>query len=330
MDNEHLNVPRAHFSAPEIASAAPPSPYHRIWVNLLLFGVTILTTMMAGAANLGYYWNSIEADYWLLLKGWEYSFALLLILTFHEFGHYLAARYHRMNVTLPYYIPVPIPNLFHFGTMGAFIRLKSPIPDRKVLMDVAVAGPLAGFVVSLVFLFYGYAAIPDLQTVIAHVETIHPWPGAISDTPAFTLGNSALFYFFNQVIGQGMIPMSEVYHFPYIFAGWIGLFITALNLIPIGQLDGGHVVYALLGNRARYLNYAAFGSLAALTAFLLTTQGQLGIMWIPWMIILTLIGLRHPPTLYDSIPLSGERRYLGWLCIVIFVLCFIPLPFYFG
>lgn len=314
----------------------PPLPrwenlhHKRPWLNILLFLATIVSTMMTGASLLGYDIIAIMEEPARLLAGWHYSFAVLLILTCHEFGHYFAARRHKLNVTLPFYIPLPIPYMFHFGTMGAFIRLKSPLPDRRALMDVAIAGPLAGFVASLVFLFYGYATLPDLSGIIAHVETIHPWAETAGEQEfVLTLGASLLFSFFNDVMGQGLIPMSEVYHFPFIFAGWVGLLVTAINLIPIGQLDGGHIVYALFGPRAGKVSRLAFGGLAGMTLLLFFERGSEGAMWLPWMIILSLIGLRHPPTYNDRLELTPRRRQLGWLGILIFALCFMPLPVHF-
>jgi len=281
--------------------------------------------MLMGAQNHGIAPEQmLENPTLLLTAGWRYAFAILTILTAHEMGHYLAARYHGLNVSLPFYIPVPIPGFFHFGTMGAFIRIRALIPNRKVLMDVAVSGPIAGFVMSLAFLFYGYATLPDANGVIAFVERIHPWD---PDALGLRLGNSALFYVFNTILGGGLIPMSEIYHFPFIYCGWIGFFITALNLIPIGQLDGGHVVYSLVGAKAKYINYAAFAGILLLTGWLFYSRGLNGLVWGPWIIILLLIGLVHPPTGDNSVYLDKTRKFLGWLCILIFILCFIPIPF---
>ncbi|RMF61719.1 MAG: site-2 protease family protein [Calditrichaeota bacterium] len=304
----------------------PPVKRNRYWINALLFGLTILTTMLTGAFHMGILWGDIWNDFSLLLVGWKYSFAVLLILTSHEMGHYFAARWYGVPTTLPYYIPVPFEG-FHFGTMGAFIKLKAPIPNRGVLMDIGAAGPLAGFIVSILFLFYGYLTLPDLPGIIAHVEKIHPWD--YSGGVPLTLGSSLLFYFFNNILGGGILPMSEVYHFPFIFAGWIGFLVTALNLLPIGQLDGGHIVYALFPHRAKLLNRVAFGGLVGLTVFLFMEKGAFGSIWIPWMIILSFIGLRHPPTLNDLIPINRRQKIWGWVCLAIFVLCFIPLPIYF-
>jgi len=303
----------------------PPISAENLPRHAILFLLTVLTTMMVGAQNEGFYFDRVlENPLLLITVGWKYAFAILAILTAHEMGHYIAARMHGINVSLPFYIPVPLPYFFHLGTMGAFIRIRAMIPNRKVLMDIAVAGPIAGFIVSLLFLIYGYATQPGLDAIIAHVETIHPFD---PDAEGLKLGNSLLFYLFNDVWGKGLIPMSEVYHFPFIFSGWIGLFITALNLIPIGQLDGGHVVYSLFGAKARYINYGAFTLLILLTIWIWFERGSNAMIWIPWIFILLLIGLVHPPTMDNSVPLDKSRRIWGWLCIFIFIICLTPIPF---
>lgn len=320
----------------------------KVWINILLFFITIFTTMATGADFVGKSFISeflfisyiiivspITASAKLisinfnhlfsnLLYGWQYSFAVLAILTFHEFGHYFAARWHKIRVTLPYYLPMLI--LGFIGTMGAFIRIKSQIPNRKALLDVGIAGPLAGFVISLSCLIYGYSILPDFQGIVAYVETIHPWdmqgPGNI------ILGKSILFSFFNDVIGGGRLPMNEIYHFPFIFAGWIGILVTAINLIPIGQLDGGHILYALIGNKARRVGLIAFSALFILNLYLLVEY--LSVIWLLWIIlILILIRFRHPPTMNEYIEITPMRKFLGWLCLLIFAICFIPMPLHY-
>lgn len=291
----------------------------RLWLNILLFIATIFTTMTAGAMLAG---KDFSEDFSHIIHGWEYSFAVLAILTSHEMGHYIAARLHNIRVTLPYYIPLFLP-AFHFGTMGAFIKLKSPIPNRKALLDVGIAGPLAGFVVSLIFLTVGFATLPPFEGIVAYVETIHPWD--MQGGANIILGKSILFSFFNDVVGGGRLPMNEVYHFPFIFAGWIGILVTAINLIPIGQLDGGHILYALIGNKARRVGLIAFAALFVLNIYLLVEF--LSAIWLLWIIlILILIRFRHPPTMNDYIELTPIRKFLGWLCLVIFAICFIPMP----
>ncbi|MFQ5583162.1 MAG: site-2 protease family protein [Calditrichia bacterium] len=294
-----------------------------LWFNGLLFVVAIFTTMAAGALLRG---GDIYQDFSSILLGWKYSFAVITILTFHEMGHYVAARWHKIRATLPYYIPFFIPGFFNIGTMGAVIRIKSQFPDRKALLDVGIAGPLAGFVMSLVFLFYGYATLPDMNGIIAYVETIHPWDIG-NEGVNLILGKSILFSFFNDFIGSSRLPMNEVYHFPYIFAGWIGLLVTAINLIPIGQLDGGHILFALMGRRARRVGLITFLAMFALNMYLVFEY--MSFIWMLWiLLILILIRFRHPPTLDDSVELTPIRRYLGWLCMIIFTICFIPNPIY--
>ena len=295
-----------------------------VWLNVLLFLLTIITTMMAGAIMLG---KDYFTDFGNIIYGWRYSFAVLTILTAHEMGHYLAARYHKMAVTLPYYIPLPIPG-FHFGTLGAFIKIKSPIPNRLALLDVGAAGPLAGFIVSLIFLAVGYARLPDFSGIVAYVETIHPWD-LHGEGVNLILGKSLLFSFFNDVLAGGRLPMNEVYHFPFIFAGWIGLLVTAINLIPIGQLDGGHILYALTGKKARLAGILSF-TLLVLLNFVLILR-YFSFVWVVWIVLIfLLIGFRHPPTMEDNVRLDPARQYIGWICMAIFVLCFSPLPIYIG
>ena len=308
------------------------------WKHIWLFIATVISTMVMGAENVGTSFFEILKDPSLILLGWQYSFALLLILTCHEFGHYFAAKYHRIDVTLPYYIPLPLFGLgLHFGTMGAVIRLKSPIPSRRALLDVAVAGPIAGFIVSLFFLAYGFNQLPAPEGIQQYVDKIHA--PILENTPQvegedaapmvyIELGKSLLFYYFTDFFSNGRLPMSEAYHFPFIFAGWIGLLITAINLLPIGQLDGGHVSYALFGSKAKYISYLAFSSIGIYSAFLIWKYGGLGAMWVLLMGLLLFIGLRHPPTMDDADQLGPIRIFLGWLCIAIFIVCFIPMPFF--
>jgi len=293
-----------------------------IWVNAVLFLLTVLTTMMAGAVLVG---KNYFVEFSDIFYGWKYSLAVLAILTAHEFGHYFAAQYHKIKATLPYYIPLPIPGI-HFGTLGAFIKMKSPLQSRIALLDVGAAGPLAGFVVSMFILILGYWQLPDKQGIFQIIDTIHP-PNAEGEVLNLVLGKSLLFSFFNDLIGDGRLPMNEVYHFPLIFAGWIGLLVTAINLIPIGQLDGGHILYALVERKARLLGILAFALLLILN-FVLIFQ-YLSFIWVLWIILIfVLIGFRHPPTVDDKLKLTPKRTAIGWICLLLFILCFPPLPLY--
>jgi membrane-associated protease RseP (regulator of RpoE activity) len=296
----------------------------RVWIHILLFIATIFTTMMAGAIMVE---KNFPQDFSLILSGLKYSFAVLTILTMHEMGHYFAARYHKMKVTLPYYIPLPLPG-FHFGTLGAFIRIKSPIPNRRALLDTAVGGPLAGFFASLIFLIIGYWLLPDWEGIVAYIEKIHPMDGTKVGINLI-LGKSLLFMVFNDLIGGSRLPMNEVYHFPFIFAGWIGFLVTAINLIPIGQLDGGHILYALFGKKARFVGIFFFLLLLILNFVLIIRY--FSFVWVLWIVLIfLLIGFRHPPTMQDELPLNNMKKFLGWFCLFIFILCFTPLPIYIG
>jgi membrane-associated protease RseP (regulator of RpoE activity) len=284
-------------------------------INLLLFVGTFITTALTGALSGGV---DPFVSFENFSVGFPYAFAILLILGAHEFGHYYYALKYKISATLPYFIPFFLPGML-FGTFGAFIKMKSPIPDKKALFDVGIAGPLAGLIVSLFFVFYGFATLPDFEGVVAYVSQMHEW----SDTGegALTLGTSLMFTLIAELMGGSHLPMYEVYHFPYIFAGWLGLLVTALNLMPIGQLDGGHISYALLGRKAKMVAIGAFVALALLNLYALN--------WIVWTIlILFVVKLKHPPTMNDNIELDPNRRLLGWMSYGIFILCFSPMPIY--
>lgn len=214
--------------------------------------MTVITTTLTGAMLKGKDPFASWADFSV---GFSYSFALLTILLSHEMGHYLAARYYKIDVTLPYFIPLFLP-AFHPGTLGAFIKMRSPMPHKKALFDVGVAGPLAGFGVSLIFLIIGFSRLPDTPGIYAYIEQIHP----LDDQHGINLilGNTLLYDWLGSFFGADRLPMNEVYHFPFIFAAWFGLLVTAINLMPIGQLDGGHITYAMFGDRARYIALSAF------------------------------------------------------------------------
>lgn len=285
-------------------------------INILLFLVTVLTTSLTGTMLAGY---DPFLDFGNIIHGLPFSFGILAILSAHEFGHYYYAIKNKIFATLPYFIPFFVPG-FSFGTLGAFIKVKSPIPDRRALFDMGIAGPLAGWIVSLLFLVYGFANLPDRQGVIEYVSRIHEWSDGAG---ALTLGNNLLFTFMRTIMDAEHLPMHEVYHFPFIFAGWAGLLVTALNLMPIGQLDGGHISYAMFGKRARAVAVGAFIAIAVLNVF--------NINWILWTIlILIVVRLKHPPTMNDSIQIDDNRRALGWFSYIIFITCFSPFPVYFA
>ena len=244
-------------------------------------------------------------DPWALWKGIPFSATLLGILVTHEFGHYVFARVHRVPATLPLFIPGPP----HFvGTFGAIIRMRGPILSRKALFDIGVAGPIAGFVVALIALIVGLS-----QASVVPLRT----------TYGLQLGEPLLLQFLAWMI-IGPLPVgTDIVLGPVGFAAWFGLFITSLNLIPIGQLDGGHVAYALWGGTQRTL---ALGMVPVL--FVLGFIGWPG--WYLWAMLGMLFGLGHPPIQDPHVRLGRSREIVGWCALAIFLLTFVPIPFTVG
>ena len=256
----------------------------RVWLHLLLFALTVVTTTYRG--------------------GWIYSVSLLTILTAHEFGHYFAARHHRVRATLPYFIPFPS----FLGTLGAVIRMSAYIPSRRALFDIAAAGPIAGLVV----------AIPLSIVGVAISERV---PAGDRDG-AIILGDPLLFRAIEWVLFGARGEGADLFLHSVAFAGWVGLFVTALNLLPISQLDGGHISYALFGRMSRFIAGLAFVGLALVTL-------SHGYHYSVMLILLWFMGIKHPPTLNDSLQLGRGRRIVGIVLGVIFVLSFTPSPFQF-
>jgi len=290
-------------------------------IYIVLFLLTIITTTITGS-------NLLMRD---PFEGWgafsvglPYAFALMTILFAHEMGHYLMAHYYKISVTFPFFIPFYIP-AFQPGTLGAFIRIKSRIPSKKALFDLGIGGPIAGFVVSIIFLMVGLSRLPTESNMWHFIETLHPLSN--ENTVALTLGNNLLFHALVVLMGKAYLPMSEIYHFPFIFAGWFGLLVTAINLMPIGQLDGGHITYALFGSEAARLALTAFALLVILNIYLITElNSAVYILWT--LLILVFIRFKHPPTSDDGPELDGGRRLLGYFSYIIFIACFSPLPVY--
>ncbi|MDP3582143.1 MAG: site-2 protease family protein, partial [Ignavibacteria bacterium] len=241
-------------------------------INLGLFLVTFVTTTIAGV----YWTTNIQGpiEFTQLALGLPYTFSILLILGVHEFGHYFAAVAHKVKATLPYFIPFPpILGSLSFGTMGAVIKTKSIIPDNKAMFDIGSAGPIAGFVVCLAILAYGFTHLPTVDYLLAiHPDYFSPEYGKNSINFAF--GDSLLFVLMRDLLtssGQFVPPMSEIYHYPYLCAGWFGLFVTSMNLIPVGQLDGGHVIYSMFGGK----KHEAIASISLITLVFLGVIGVL-------------------------------------------------------
>ena len=268
------------------------------YLHFFLFLVTLLSTLIAGALQQGI--NLIENP-WMIWKGIPFSFTLLMILGAHEFGHYFMSRKHNIDVTLPYFIPAPS----FIGTFGAFIKMKSPIMDRRILLDIGAAGPLAGMCVTIPVLLIGlFLSEIRYETVDAGIN----------------LGSSMFFSFMSWIV-HGSLPdeVNLVLH-PIAFSGWIGLLVTCLNLLPVGQLDGGHVAYAVIGQKQRVV---AKVIIAVLVVIGIT--GWSG--WLLWAGILFIMGLNHPPVVYDWIPLDRKRKVIGWITLTVFVMTFTPVPF---
>jgi membrane-associated protease RseP (regulator of RpoE activity) len=281
-------------------AASPPRDRPLLHLGLLL--LTAATTTIAGAS-----WESERAQGLLrgLLAGLPFSLTLLAILATHESGHYLMCRWHRVNASLPYFLPAP-PWLFPLGTFGAFIRIRQRFPDRRALFDVGAAGPWAGAVVAVAALVIGL-----------RLSTIRP--DVLAQGNVLELGDSLLTFWLTRLVLDAD-PATVVLH-PIAFAGWLGLLVTCLNLLPAGQLDGGHVLYAVFRNRTRLVPV-----LLVVVLLWLGWSGWPG--WIVWALILTLmLGLGHPATLDDAEPLGRARAFGAFWSFVLFVLTFVPEPF---
>lgn len=304
----------------------------KYWLHILLFIVTFCTVTLGGVlwANYNPY------DLANFSKGLLFSSLVMSIITAHEFGHYIAAKIHKIDVTLPFYIPFPYVDLNPFGTMGAVIRMKSRISSRKALFDVAVAGPIAGFVVTFVILIIGFVTLPNIE----YLYQVHPEYRSIGipTTGDIVFGYNILFWTFEKIFTSSptvfMPPMNEVYHYPFLCAGWFGLLITALNMLPVGQLDGGHISYTMFANKSKYIAYftfimLAFFGLLGLLPFVGINISIGSINWLLWaLLIFFIIKIKHPPIVHDfNVPLGRTRTILGWLAYLIFAVSFCPVPF---
>ena len=363
-------------------------------IQLVLFIVTVITTTLAGSEWMLNKYLVIGMTWDDFVAGFSFSIPFLGILTVHEFGHYFTAKYHQIKVSLPYYIPLWFGFILSpsIGTMGAFIRIRENIDSRLKYFDVGVSGPIAGFVMALVVLFYGFTNLPPQD----YIYEIHPEYAefssvdqAIEEMDGFTirLGGNLLFNFFKEYVADpAMLPHEkEMMHYPWLLAGYLALFFTALTLLPIGQLDGGHVLFGLFGakNHARisrylftgFIFYASLGwvtihdlndtSLSGLADFLISIAIYIGVIYISaysvfkekkdrllfatvllaaqflvnlftgwvgyqgWLLFGVLIGrflgVDHPPA-YDNRELTFGRKVIGWIALIIFILCFSPQP----
>ncbi len=286
----------------------PPPPPRRVWLHVLLFLVTLATTTLVGGVAFGDLPSGFKPDSFtqllfhraVLRAGFAFSVPLLLILLAHEMGHYIACRYHRLDATLPFFLPVP----FGIGTLGAFIRIRTPLLNKRELFDVGASGPLAGFVVALPVLFAGIA--------LSHPVAELPKGGVM------IFGEPLAFKALAWLVHTGVPAGGDLLLHPVGFAAWFGLLVTALNLLPFGQLDGGHITYALFGSWQRRI---AWPLLAVLVVLGFWWTG-----WWIWAVIALVMRVRHPWIPDEAAMLDPRRRLLGFLCIVVFLLCFTPEP----
>lgn len=268
------------------------------YLHILLFVLTFFSTLAVGAVHQGV--NIIEKPF-EIYKGFPFSATLLVILLSHEFSHYISSKKHHVVATLPYFLPAPT----FFGTLGAFIKMKSPITTKNALVDIGASGPIAGFVVSIVATVVGLS-FSKVMPVVKAQEMIR-------------LGDSLLFAGLTKLV-VGTVPNNyDLYLHPIAFAGWIGFFVTFLNLIPIGQLDGGHIAYAFLGERHTKISKVLIAVLVLLGVFVY--EG-----WLVWAVLLLVLGFRHPPIVYSEIPLDPRRKMIGYAAMAIFILTFTPVP----
>jgi membrane-associated protease RseP (regulator of RpoE activity) len=274
---------------------------------VLLFLSTIVTTLGAGSLMAG---ADPFRDPLALLEGLPFSVALLVILGAHEFSHYITSHRHGVRASLPMFIPAPT----LAGTFGAVIRIESPIPDRRSLLEIGIAGPLAGFLVALPIAVTGL----KLSHVAAHPAAAATGGGGAGDL-GVGLGSSLIFALLERVV-LGPLPQnaSLVLH-PVAFAAWIGFFVTAINLLPVGQLDGGHVLYALAGRRQEGISRAV--------VLLLAPLGFLWWGWFLWGGVLLLMGLRHPPVLAEDSPMGRREMVFGLIAAALLALTLAPAPF---
>lgn len=267
-------------------------------IHIILFSLTVLSTLFVGAFHAKGNPLANPSD---LLKGIPFSFSILLILGSHELGHFFTSQRSKVDASLPYFIPFP----HLLGTFGAFIKIRSPIPDKKSLIRIGAAGPLTGLLFAIPISVIGL----KLSEVVSLSE--------LKTMPLLSLGNSILFYFIVK-LSVSVPPGYEILLHPVALAGWAGILVTGLNLMPVGQLDGGHISYAVFGRYHKWVARAIFFGLIPL--------GLVWAGWWVWAVLLFFLGVQHPPPLNDITPLEGKEKFLGWLSLVLFVLTFTPIP----
>lgn len=278
-----MSSPLQEYSSGEVVAKTSTS-----FRDYLVFSVLLVATLIST----------------YLAAGFFFSISLVLILGSHEFGHYWASRKNNVRVSLPYFMPAP--PFFIAGTFGAFIQIKDPIPNRRVLMEIGAYGPIAGFIVAVPTLIIGL--------LLSHVSEL-------SHAPGISFGSSILLQVLTKLI-LGVTPSTpdvNIELHPLAFAGWIGLFVTALNLLPIGQLDGGHIIYSMFHSR--------FNVLARIFFSLLLPLGYFWNGWLFWAFLIMLFGFQHPRLIDESILLENKHKIMGYITIFIFIITFMPIPF---
>lgn len=291
-------------TSPHIIHIAPLSITHpkiknpSVALNIVLFIATVFTTLLVGALNRG---GNPLTNFTDIFLGIPFSFSLLLILTGHELGHYFTSRHYGVSVTLPYFLPVPHPLI---GTMGAFIRIKSILPNRQALVRIGAAGPIIGFILAMPITIIGIS----LSKV-----------SEITGATGLPLGSSLLFKILSNIIHPNVPAGYDLVLHPMAFAGWLGFFVTALNLLPLGQLDGGHIAYAVFGKYRKYVMIA-----------MLVIMAMLGLFWpgwFFWILLIAIFGLRHPPSQNEIMQLKTSDKIVSAIALIILILVFIPMPF---
>jgi membrane-associated protease RseP (regulator of RpoE activity) len=284
----------------------------RVWLHVLLFVLTVASTTLVGVNS----YVAFLADFTrldalpmpvpqLLLRGLWYSGTILAILGCHELGHYFACRYYDVDASLPFFLPFPFALT---GTLGAFIKIKEPIPTKRMLFDIGIAGPIAGFLVAVPALFIGVA--------LSHVARLPP------DFVGFEIGEPLLFQLATKMLWGTIQDGYSMNMHPMAFGAWFGLLATALNLFPVGQLDGGHISYAVLGRRSTYVTLATLIVVMVLAFFYSS--------WIVWtglmIVMIFMFGPHHPRVFDEHVPLDRTRVILALLALAMFAVCFTPAP----
>lgn len=284
---------------------------NRLWLHALLFLLTLATTTFAGAAHYhafrdAFAGNEPVLDWRLFARGLWYSATILAILGAHEMGHYVLCRRYGVDATLPYFIPAPLPLT---GTLGAVIKIRQAFPTRAALFDIGIAGPIAGFAVLVPALFMGLA-----------LSTIVPEPTQMENL--IELGEPLLFQWATTMMFGELPSGNTINMHPMVFAAWFGMLATALNLLPFGQLDGGHITYATLGRYSTPISVATVGIAVAMTF----VSASWIFMTVMMVVMLLVLGARHPRVIYEHEPLGAVRIWLAVFALVILAVCFTPVP----